>query len=290
MATAIAVGSIAFTLIKVALEDLSPLSLAAGRVVFSAAAYVAVVALQPWRIRRVERRDILPLVACGLGGSAGYHLLFTWGQGRVPVAVSAVVLATMPVMVAVGEVLFLAHRLSPLRWFGLALGLAGVGVMSWGQGGVSGHLSVPGLLAVCAATAVWAAVTVMTRSLADRYDPWWLNTPGTLLGVVLTLALAGTGLDEYRSVGLSTWLVVLWLGAVSSAFMYAALARAMKDFSATRTATLGTLVTPLSVLVAWLWLAEVPAPLTLVGGAMAILGVLLVTPPDRARPVTPPQP
>ena len=45
----LAVGSVAFTFVKVALKELSPLGLAAGRVVTSALTYIAVVAASPRR-------------------------------------------------------------------------------------------------------------------------------------------------------------------------------------------------------------------------------------------------
>ena len=45
----LAVGAVAFTFVKVALKELSPLGLAAGRVVTSALTYIAVVAASPRR-------------------------------------------------------------------------------------------------------------------------------------------------------------------------------------------------------------------------------------------------
>ena len=276
LAAAIAVGSVAFTLIKVVLRSVSPLTLAAGRVVFSAAAFAAVVALQPRRRRPIAAGDRWRVLFCGLGGSAGFHLLFSWGQDRVSVTVAAVVLATMPALVAAGEVAFLRHRLGAVQLAGLGLSLGGVAVTSWG-GGDGGATSVLGALAVAGATAVWSAVTVVTRSVAARYDPWWLNTPGTMLGAAVMVALAAPRYRELGRLPALGWLELAWLGAVSSAFIYAALARAMRDFSATTTASLSTLVTPASVVVAWIGLREHTGPVAILGAVTVIGGVLLVT-------------
>ncbi len=274
MAGAIGVGSFAFTLIKVVLRDVSPLTLATGRVVFSALAFVTVVTLQPRRRRPIERADRLRLVACGLGGSAGFHVLFSWGQARVSVAVGAVVLALMPVLVAVAEVLLLGHRLGPRQAVGIGLSLAGVVAVSWGPGARTAT-SLTGLAAVAGATVVWSAVTVTTRTLADRYDPWWLNTPGTVLGAAVMVVLVLPRAHELGRLSAVGWAEVAWLGAVSSAFIYAALARAMRDLSATTTASLSTLVTPVGVVVAWAGLGERPGLLTVLGSIVAVAGVLL---------------
>lgn len=277
LAGAIAVGSLSFTLIKIVLRDLSPLTLAAGRVVFSAAAFTGVVTLQPQRRRPIERRDRWRVLACGLGGSAGFHLLFSWGQGEVSVAAAAIVLGTMPAMVAVGEVLFLAHRLSARAIVGLVLSLAGIAVIATAPDDGRGRTSVLGLVAVAGATVVWAGVTLLTRGFDGRYDPWWLNTPGTVVGALVMLTLAAPRAHELAHLPLTSWWWLVWLGAVSSAFVYAAMAAAVAVLPATTTASLSTLVTPISVVVAWVQLGERPDAATFAGVAAVLGGVLLVT-------------
>lgn len=293
MVAAVGVGGLTLTLIKRALRDLSPMTLAAGRVVFSAVAFVAVVAVQPQRRRPVERRDRVRLLACGLAGSAGFHVPFSWGQARVPVVVGAVVLALMPALVAIAEVALLGHRLRPLQVAGIALSLIGVVAVSWGPGG--GAVSLAGLAAVAAATLAWAGVTVATRTIAGRYDAWWLNTPGTVVGAVLTTAVAAPRLGELGRLSVGGWVQLAWLGAVSSALVYAALARAMRDLPATTTASLSTLTTPLGVIVAWAVLGERPGGFAALGCAVVVAGVLLTVgrftggrfTGGRARPARP---
>lgn len=275
LAAAIGVGAVAFTQIKLVLDQVPPLVLAAGRVSFSALAFVLVVAAQPWRRRPVARADRWAVLACGLGGSAVFHLLYSWGQQRVSVGIGAVVLGTMPVLVAVGEVVFLRHRLRGSQVAGLLLSVVGVAVMSGGPG--AGAVSVAGLLAVAAATLAWAGVVVTTRSLGGRYDPWWLNTPGTVVGAVVVLLLVAPDAGAFRALSPVGWFHVVWLGAVGSAFIYAALAAAVAHLPATTTASLSTLVTPLGVVVAWVALGDRPTTAVVVGGIVVVAGAWLVT-------------
>ena len=276
MNAAVAVGSLSFTLIKIVLRHLSPLSLAAGRVAFSAMFFVTIVIAQPHRRQRIERGDRWRVLLCGLGGSAGFHILFSWGQARVSISVSAVVLGTMPAVVAVAEIVFMRHRVTWAQMVGLLLSLAGIVVISWGSGG-SERSTLPGIIAVAAATVVWSAVTVATRSFAGRYDPWWVNTPGTVVGAGVMLIVVAPRLGQFSHLSVVSWVVIVWLGAAGSAFVYAALAGAMKTLSATTAASLATLVTPLSIIIGWIAISDRPGPNAAFGSVAVVAGVVLVS-------------
>ncbi|MGB8858582.1 MAG: DMT family transporter [Ilumatobacteraceae bacterium] len=280
MALAIGIGSFSFTLVKVALRELSPAGLACGRVVSSAVVFAIVVA-PPHRRRPVLPEHRARVLLCGFGGSAVFHLLFAWGQQRVSVAIAAITMATFPVIVAAGEVVFLQHRLQPRQVAGLVLTTAGCGAIGL-AGGSSPGGSMWGAAAIAAATLVWAGVTVATRSIVTVYDPWWLNAPGTFLGAALMLVVEAPHVGEFGSLSLEGWLAVVWLGSASSAFVYYVMARLMTVVSATAASSMGTVVTPTSVFVAWVVLGDRPTLLEAVGGVIVIAGVVLVTRRERA--------
>jgi drug/metabolite transporter (DMT)-like permease len=272
----IAIGSVSFTLVKIALDELSPSALAMGRVVVSAAVFALVIGLQPWRRRPVPRGERFLVFLCGFGGSAAFHLVFNSGYQRVSVPVGALIMATTPVLVAVGEVMFLHHRLRMSQSLGLVLTFAGCTVIGT-SGASSGTSSTLGVLLVFGAVLIWAGVTVATRSVTDSYDPWWLNTPGTLVGAVFVLLVDPGGVREFAHLSAKGWLVVVWLGAASSAFIYYALAKVMREVSATAAMSASTVVTPTGVLVAWLVLGDRPTLVQVLGGVVVLVGVVLVT-------------
>jgi drug/metabolite transporter (DMT)-like permease len=276
LAASIAIGSVSFTLVQVALRDLSPLSLAAGRVVVSAAMFSIIVLRSPRRRRPIEPGDRVRVFLCGFGGSAVFHLLFNWGQHYVSVAIAAVIMATYPVMTAMGEVVFLGHRLRSIQVGGLALAMAGCAAIASAGGVGDGTKPVLGAMVIALATLTWAGVTVATRSIGDRYDSWWLNTPGTVVGALFMLALDAPRLGEFADLSVKGWLIVIWLGSASSAFIYYSLARAMTAISATTATSLSTIVTPTSVVVAWVVLGDAPSRVEVLGGAVVIAGVMLV--------------
>ena len=276
LAVSIAVGSVSYTLVQRGLDELSPLALATGRVTVSALMFSLIVLARPGLRTPIPRHERWRVFAIGFGGSAVFHLLFNWGQSKVPVAIAAVIMATYPVMTTVGEVFFLGYRLRRAQAVGVALSTAGCIAIGVTGGVGDGDGSLWGALAVAAAALAWAAVTLVTRDIGERYDSWWLNTPGTVAGALFMLAIAAPELGEYGSLSWQGWLVVVWLGSASSAFIYYALARVMRVLSATTTTAISTVVTPLSVLVAWGVRGEVPTLVQAVGGAVVIAGVMLV--------------
>lgn len=291
LAASIAIGSVSFTLVQVALEELSPLTLATGRVVVSALMFTIVIVRSPWRRTPVLPGDRVRLFLCGFGGSAVFHVLFNWGQHQVSVAVAAVMMATYPILTAMGEVVFLHHRLHRAQVVGLALSTAGCVLIGLTSGGTGGDLAVLGALVVLLAAITWAAVTVATRSIGHRYDSWWLNTPGTVAGALVMLLLDIPRLGEFADLSWKGWLAVIWLGSASSAFIYYSMARVMTVVSATTATSISTVVTPLSVLVAWGVLGDPPTLVEVLGGAVVIAGVMLVVRnSDDARGVAPPDP
>ena len=285
LALSIAIGSVSFTLVKIALKELTPSGLAMGRVVVSALVFMLVVGLQPWRRRPVPKSERFLVFLCGFGGSAGFHLLFNVGAARVSIPIAAVIMATTPVWVAIGEVVFLHHRLRARQVLGLALTFAGCAVIGV-SGASSGGSSVVGILFIFLAALAWAGVTVATRSVTDTYDPWWLNTPGTVAGALFVLAVGSGGMHQFGHLSLKGWLAVVWLGSASSAFIYYAFAKVMREVSATAAMSASMVVTPSSVLVAWLVLGDRPTVVQVLGGVVVLAGVVLVTRRSAKDPVT----
>jgi drug/metabolite transporter (DMT)-like permease len=276
LAVSIVIGSFSFTLVTLVLDELSPLALACGRVVVSATMFTAVVLRSPQRRTPILAEHRWRVFLCGFGGSAMFHLLYNWGQLRVSVAIAAVVMATYPVMTTLGEVIFLHHRLGGRQVVGVLLATAGCIAIGVTGGLGEGAGSTAGVVAIALAALTWAAVTVITRDIGQRYDSWWLNTPGTVMGAACMLILAAPQLGEFTRLSPTGWLAVIWLGSASSAFIYYSMARVMTVMSATTTTSITTIVTPASVVVAWAVLGEAPSASEIVGGAIVVAGVMLV--------------
>src|SRR5262249_13608612 len=117
-----------FLFIRIGVREVPPFLLAATRF------FVAGLILYLWMLRRGERSQALRqwLSAFFLGlliFVCDYGLIF-WAEQRVPSGLAAVMLATIPVFMALSEILFLRTQRLTLRLaVALLIGIAGVAVL-----------------------------------------------------------------------------------------------------------------------------------------------------------------
>jgi drug/metabolite transporter (DMT)-like permease len=142
-----------FLLMRLGAVDFGPVALAFVRV---AGASLLLLPMLAWRGQGgALRQHWRPIAVIGLVNSALPFVLFTVAALVLNAGLSAVFNATSPLWTAVVARLWLGERLTPMRWFGLALGFAGVlGLVAGkaslqpGEHGVSPALGIAACLAL----------------------------------------------------------------------------------------------------------------------------------------------
>jgi drug/metabolite transporter (DMT)-like permease len=110
----------------------TPFAFNAIRFAVAAAILVAFIAWK--RAAKVRtRRDLLAIFGLGLVGNALYQILFITGMSSASSANSALILASVPVMVALIGVFTRVERLSGWAWTGIVLSFAGIAVVMLGN-------------------------------------------------------------------------------------------------------------------------------------------------------------
>ena len=104
---------------------------------------------------RREWRDSAIVGAMLLGGGMG---LVAWGEQTIPSGIAALIIALMPVWVAVLGRVFLGERLPGIAIAGIVIGFVGVGILVGPTiAGESGALNPLGLLALLISPISWSA-------------------------------------------------------------------------------------------------------------------------------------
>jgi drug/metabolite transporter (DMT)-like permease len=165
------IWGIPYLLIKVAVEELSPPTVVLIRT------GVAALILVPIALARGEFRGLRavwkPLVLYTVAEICGPFLLLAYAETRLSSSLTGLLIAAVPIMVAVlSRLSGGAERLSARRLTGLLLGIAGVGAL------VGFDLRADNLLAVCAVAGVVLGYAIGPIILARRLS----DQPG--LGVV----------------------------------------------------------------------------------------------------------
>lgn len=272
VAVTIASWASAFPLIRIALQGLSPLHLAAAR--FATAALLAGAWLAYRRPKRPTARDALRFALCGFFGIGIYNALLNTGEMTVAAGAASFIANTLPIFTALLATVFLGERFNRWGWLGSIFSFAGIGVIASGQpGGI-----VPGAgasLILCAAICA-AVFFVMQRRLIPVYGAL-ACTAYTLLAGALWLApwLPGA-LIELTHAPARTVNAVVLLGVFPAALGYATWAYALGHFGAARAANFLYLSPAVATALSMVLTGEQLNMSTVAGGAMAIAGVAFV--------------
>ena len=221
----------------------------------------------------------------GLLLHAGYlGGVFAGIAAGVPAAVAAVVTSLQPVLTAVLAVRLLDERLRAPQAAGLALGVAGVGlVLAPGLTGAGG-VPVGGLLGCVLALLCGTAATLyQKRSGGDVPLLSGTAVQYAVAGVVLLLVAAGTGQRRIDWTG-ELVLALAWLVLVLSTGAVLLLLVLLRSGSAASVSSLLYLVPPATALEALLLFGDRLAPVSWLGVAVTAAGVALVVRPGRPAP------
>ncbi len=211
-----------------------------------------------------------------------YGLLF-WAERRVPSGIAAVILATIPVFIALGEIIFLRTQQLTFR-LGLALlvGLGGVAVLV-GHSRRLGEAPVDtaGACALIVAAISWSAAAFLTRKLSLPAAKAMSSGAQMLAGGVLLL-LAAALLGEFRgfhvqAVSRGAWLALAYLIVAGSIVAFTAYVWLIHHESPTKVGTYAYVNPVVAVLLGYFLGGEAIGPRTVVGTLLVLVSVVVIT-------------
>jgi drug/metabolite transporter (DMT)-like permease len=270
-----------FLAIRVGVREVPPFLLASMR--FS----VAGLALCAWTIARGDRwpkgREwasafLLAILIFVLD----YGLLF-WSEQRVPSGIAAVVLALIPVFMALSEIIFLrTQRLTIRLAVALLIGIGGVAVLvsrSLNLGGAP--IARSGASALIFASLTWSIASILTRKL-PLPDSKVVSSGVQMLAGGIMLALLAAGLGEFHnfhpaSVSRVVWFSLLYLIIAGSIVGFTAYLWLIHHESPTKVGTYAYVNPVVAVLVGYFLGGEALGLRTVLGTLFVLVSVVVIT-------------
>ncbi len=272
------IWGVPYLLIKVAVEDLSPVVVVFGRCLIGAAL------LLPWTIARGHLRPALRqwrwLLAFTLLEMTGPWLLLGYAEQTLSSSLTGLLVAAVPFVAAIAGRVLGEERLTPVRLAGMGLGVAGIALLLGLD--VGGAAWVP--LAAVALTVVGygTAPLIVTRKLGDVHGVAASSVALAVTAVVYA-PFALTRLDEVSAAPGTALLSVAVLGVVCTAVALSLFFALIREVGPQRALVITFLNPAVAVLLGVLLLDE---PFTLglaVGLPLVIAGCALATRRNEPR-------
>jgi drug/metabolite transporter (DMT)-like permease len=263
----------AFAAIRVAVASYSPGHAALLRFLVASAvvAAYAVITRQPLP----ERRDWPVIALAGFIGFTVYNVTLNYGEVSVPAGVASLLVATSPIFTGLLAAGVLKEHVSTWRWAGIGLSFAGAAIIALGSSGGNLEVSRDAVLVLVAAITASVYITLM-KGLLVKYGALRVTTTAIWSGTLFLLVFTPGLWDAVRSVPLEATLATVFLGIFPGALGYILWSYVLSRLTASGASSYLYLIPPLAILIGWLWLGELPAPAALIGGAMALGGVVIV--------------
>lgn len=246
-------------------------------------------------LRNLRTRHPLAHEVRAFVSALGVHVFVYGFAAGVPIWQMVTLLSTGPLFIIVGSTLVLRERATFVRIVAALVAFVGAVIVS----GVGSDAFSPLTLIPVAAAALWATTDVLTKYLSREEPPETLTlsllvliTPNHLL-ILLAATVASWLAPELLPAGIATGfpfqlptgvglLVLLALGGLTAAAQYL-LAAAYRKADATYLQPFGDLKVPLSALLGWILLGQVPSPWFWLGAALIIGASVLIFSAEAAR-------
>jgi drug/metabolite transporter (DMT)-like permease len=270
-----------FLAIRIGVHEVPPFLLAAVRF------FTAGLVLYAWlRLKDTPAPSPREWVSASVLGALifllDYGCLF-WAEQRVPSGVTAVVLATIPVFIALLEITFLrTQKLTVRLGLALAVGIFGVAVLmnrSFSLG--EAPIDRAGALALLVASATWSIATILTRRVPLPASKAMsaaaqMVTGGAMLFLLAALSHEFAGF-RVQAVSRNAWLALIYLIIAGSIVGFTAYVWLLHYESPTKVGTYAYVNPVVAVCLGYFFGGESIGARTLLGTLLVLVSVITIT-------------
>jgi drug/metabolite transporter (DMT)-like permease len=282
------IGGTSYVLTKLALDGLTETTVVVVRTVVALACLAPAARGRQASVLRARGADRRSLLAMAIVGYALPLVLGSYGLRRSTATNAALLIGTEPLGVVLLSALVLGEALTRARVVALALGLVGATVLV--TNGipfvtVAYAMHPVGDVLLVVHGVAWSVYTVAAKRLVGRYDPFALSAAVLLIALPFLVPPALIEAQDFpwdATRLVPALAAAVTLGVLVSAGMTVLWNYALQYLEASRMAALIFLQPLFGMVLGIVVLQEPATPYAVVGGALIVLGVLLVAREERA--------
>lgn len=270
-----AIWSSSFMWIKIAVQEVGPLTLVAFRALFGLLFGIAVILIQRVKLPRTFK-SWFPLLLLGLTNVAIPFFLISWGERSIDSAIASILDATVPLFtILIAHFLLRDDKITTPKLLGLLVGFAGIIVLMSKDIGASPS-SLFGQAAVIVASLFYAISAVYARKVTED-TPGILRSAGPLVSATATMWLGALIFEnpvEIPQIGI-TWVALLFLGVLGSGLAFVLAYYLIHEIGPTRT-TMVTYLFPLGGVILGVAVLHEQLTWQVIAGAALIIASLAI--------------
>jgi drug/metabolite transporter (DMT)-like permease len=265
-----------FTLLKLGLEEIPPVTLAFLRFLV---ALPFVVAFTYSQDKNAFGGDILKewkiFSALGFAGVTLYHVFQNFGLQLTTASNSSLIISANPVFIVLLAHFYLKERMTWKRVFGVAFAFSGVVLIIRPVEWSLDPIRIVGDLLSLGSAISWAFYSVAGRDVLSNYGANRVTMFSLIFGTLFLFPSTFLLEQPVLPRSLRSWFLLLVLSLFCSGLAYLFWSKALEDVSATKAGVFLFFLPVISVFVAHLVLSESLDVFLAIGALLVILGVVL---------------
>jgi drug/metabolite transporter (DMT)-like permease len=269
---------VSFVSTKAVLGKLDPYSLLVLRFGIGAIFLLLLLLLQRNRLH-VSIKYVPHLMVLGILGVFVHQVLQATALLTIDASSAGWLISFSPIFTVILSILFLHEKMSIKKVAGMVLAITGVVLVTTTRSGQSFQLSMNiGFMLMILSTLNWAVYSVLLKSLKIPYPPLVVTFYMCVLGLMLTIPfiIRNKGWETLSLLNSTEWAHLLFLGVFVSGIAYWYWAKALEVLEASKVSMFLYLEPIATLIAAVLLLNEKVFLISLAGGIIIIIGVIIV--------------
>ena len=259
----------AYVAIRIGLKGYGPFELALFRYIIASMTMGILAPIVGIRIPK--KRDLFYILLTGIIGISVYNMALNYAELTITAGEACFIINTAPLFTLLFSYVFLGETISPRFVFGLLLSFIGVTLIAFRFDQTITFKS--GTMLVFIAAVAHAAFFVLQGPLLKKYSPIEVTCYAIWGGSIFMLPFGLGFIEQLFSASFSATTAVIYLGIFPAAVANLCWSSVLKNIPAAQAASFLYVVPAATFCIGFVLIKELPASLSLAGGAIAIAGV-----------------